>query len=190
MQYLKKGDGALASNTPTTGARSITAASASQPTQNVYFHYYKDDGTTKKALNVFHGLLSQLLKDHKHLRPQFNSQVQKQETDGYHPTSNTSRMKDLLIDLVAMLPQPTFTFLILDALDECLLEDRKYLFDLVAPPPPIRSVLLHTTIPRRRAVESWGEIAIVTKLSTMDLHFRPFSAWEISRIEVYPVLPY
>ena len=131
VQYLRDGD--FTSNTPTSGTLSIAASapSASQPRRNVYFHYCKDDGTTNKALNVFHSLLSQLLKDHEHLRPHFNSQVQKQDKSGHKPLSNPSRMKDLLIDLVAMLPQPTFTFLVIDALDECLLEDRRYMFDFL-----------------------------------------------------------
>ena len=129
VQYLRDGD--VASNTPTANTPSITSPSASQPRRNVYFHYCKDDGTTNKALNVFHGLVSQLLKDHKHLRPHFDSRVQEQEESGHKPLSNPSRMKDLLIDLVTMLPQPTFTFLIIDALDECLLDDRGFLFDFL-----------------------------------------------------------
>ena len=129
VQYLKSGGGDVASNTPTTDTLSVTAPSALQPRRNVYFHYCKDDGTTNKALNVFNGLASQLLKDHKDLRAYFDNRAQKQETDGYHPTSNPSRVKDLLIDLVGMLPPPMF--LIIDALDECLPNDRRVLLDFL-----------------------------------------------------------
>ena len=129
VQYLKGGDGAFASNTLTTGTRSTTAASASQPRRNVYVYYCKDDGTANKPLNVFRSLLSQLLKDHNHLCWHFNSRVRKQEKDGYHPTSNPLLLKDLLTDLVAMLPQPTF--LIIDALDECVANDRIVLLEFL-----------------------------------------------------------
>ena len=61
----------------------------------------------------------------------FDIQVKKQEEGGYTPLSDASRMKDLLIDLVAMLPQPKFTFLIIDALDECLLKDRIVLLEFL-----------------------------------------------------------
>ena len=124
VEYLK--DGALASNTPTTVTGSTTAATASQPRRNVCSHYFKDNGTAKQALNAFRSLLSQLLKDHNHLH---DSWVREQEKNGRLPTSNPKRLKDLLIELVAMLPQPTF--LIIDALDECLLSDRRVLLDFL-----------------------------------------------------------
>ena len=139
MQYLRDGD--LASNNPTTGTRSITAASASQPRRNVYFYLCKDDGTAKddsaakddgtpkQALNAFRSLLSQLFKDHNHLCRRFNSVVREQEECGYRPTSDPKLLKDLLIELVAMLQQPTF--LIIDALDECLMRDRAILLDFL-----------------------------------------------------------
>ena len=129
VQYLKRGDGALAFNTPADTC-STAAASVSQPRRNVYFYYCKDDGSTNKALNVFCSLVSQLLKDHKDLCSHFDSQVEKQEKDRHHqPLSDLSCMKDLLIDLVAMLPSTTF--LIIDALDECLPIDRGFLFDFL-----------------------------------------------------------
>ena len=127
VQYLKSGDGAFASNTP--GTRSIAAASASQPHRNVYVYYCKEDGTANEACNVFRSLLSQLLKDHKHLCWHFNAWVREEEKDGGDPTFDTSRLSNLLITLVAMLPQPTF--LIIDALDECLLSDRRVLLDFL-----------------------------------------------------------
>ena len=124
VQYLRDGD--FASDTPTTGTRSITAASSSQPRQNVYSYYCKDDGTAGQALNAFRSLFSQLLKDHNHL---YDSWVREQEKKGHLPTSSPNRLKDLLIELVTMLPQPTF--LIIDALDECLLRDRRVLLDFL-----------------------------------------------------------
>ena len=127
VQCLRDSD--VASNTPTTDTLSITAPSASQPRRNIYFHYCKDDGTTNKALNVFHSLLSQLLKDHEHLRPKFDSDVQKLEKSGSKPLSDPSRMKWFLVYLVVELPPPTF--LIIDALDECLLDDRRVLLDFL-----------------------------------------------------------
>ena len=86
----------------------------------------KDDGTTKQALNAFRSLPSQLLKDQNH---QHDSWVREQKENGRLPTSNPKRLKDLLIELVAMLPQPTF--LIIDALDECLPSDRRVLLDFL-----------------------------------------------------------
>ena len=129
VQYLKHGDSALAFNTPT-GTCSTTAASASQSRRNVYFHHCKDDGTTNKATNVFCSLVAQLLKDHQDLCSHFDSQVQKLKKDGHpRPLSDPNCMKDLLIDLVTMLPPPTF--LIIDGLDECLPIGRKFLFDFM-----------------------------------------------------------
>ena len=96
--------------------------SAPQPRRNVYSYYCKDNGTANQALNAFRILLSQLLEDHKDLRPDFDSWVQEQKKHGKHPTSDPSRLKDLLIDLVAKLQEPTF--FIIDALDECLLSDQ------------------------------------------------------------------
>ena len=122
VQYLKSGKGPSASNTPTTGTPSITAASPSQqPRRNVYSHYCKDDGTTNKALNVFRNLLSQLLEDHSHLCLHFNSRM-KEQADLGNPPGSAKCLKDLLINLVAMLEQPTF--IIIDALDECHPRDR------------------------------------------------------------------
>ena len=95
-----------------------------QPGRNVYSYYFKDDGTTDQALNAFRSLLSQLREDHNHLYLDWMQEHKKQG-----PPSNPSRLKDLLIDLVAMLPQPTF--LIIDALDECLLGDRRVLLDFL-----------------------------------------------------------
>ena len=133
VRYLKSGAGASASKTLTTGTRSIAAASASQPRRNVYVYYCKDDGTANKALHVFRSLLSQLLKDHKNLRWHFDTWVREQEEDGGDPTFDPSCLSDLLISLVAMLPQPTF--LIIDALDECLLNDRRVLLDFLEQVP-------------------------------------------------------
>ena len=123
VRCLKSGDGTFGSNIPTAGTRS------SQPHRNVYVYYCKDDGTANKALNVFRSLLSQLLKDRKHLRWHFDTWVREQEEDGGDPTFDPSCLSDLLIALVAMLPQPTF--LIIDALDECLLSDRRVLLDFL-----------------------------------------------------------
>ena len=127
VQYLR--DGTSASSTPTTGIRSMTAASASQSGRNVYVYYCKDDGTAKQALNALRSLLSQLLRDHKNLRWHFHTWVQEQEEARRDPTFNPSCLSNLLITLVAMLPQPTF--LIIDALDECLLSDRRVLLDVL-----------------------------------------------------------
>ena len=127
VQYLKSGgDGAFAPNTPTTN----TLSSESQShRRNVYSYYCKDSRNVNQALNAFRVLLSQLLEDHEDLCLHFNSQVQEQKKQGHHPTSDPSCLKDLLIDLVAKLQQPTF--FIIDALDECLLSDRGVLFDFL-----------------------------------------------------------
>ena len=127
VQYLKNGgDGAFASNIPTTH----TLSSESQPHhRNVYFYYCRDNRNAEQALNAFRVLLSQLLKDHEDLCLHFNSRVQEQEKQGHNPTSNPSRLKDLLIDLVAKLQQPTF--FIIDALDECFPSDRGDLLDFL-----------------------------------------------------------
>ena len=121
VEFLR--DGAFASNTPT-GTGSTTAASVPQPGRNVYSYYFKDDGTTDQALNAFRSLLSQLREDHDQLYLDWMREQKK-----HSPPSNPSRLKDLLIDLVAMLPQPTF--LVIDALDECLLGDRRVLLDFL-----------------------------------------------------------
>ena len=129
-QYLKNGNGAFASNTPATDTGSIIAGSASQPGPNVYVYYCKDDGTAKQAPNALRSLLSQLLKNHEHLRSHFNTWVREQEKkDGGDPTLDPSCLSDLLIDLVAKLQQPTF--FIIDALDECSLRDRGVLLDFL-----------------------------------------------------------
>ena len=116
VQYLKSGDGASASNTPT--------GSESQSRRNVYSYYCKDDGTAKQALNALRSLLSQLREDYNHL---YLDWMRGQKQHG--PTSNPSRLKDMLIDLVAILPQPTF--FIIDALDEYPLRERKVLLDFL-----------------------------------------------------------
>ena len=170
VQYLKSGDGAFTSNTPTTGTRSITAASASQPRRNVYFYYCKDDGTTNKALNAFHGLLSQLLEDHNHLCWHFNSRVRKQEKYGHHTTSNPSRLKDLLIDLVAMLPQPTF--LIIDALDECPPDERRVLLDFLEQVPG-RTTSTRVLTSARASHLDWSE-EVSPKTAV------PICSWELT----------
>ena len=142
MQYLKSGKGAFASNTPTTGTCSIPAASsASQPRQNVYSYYCKDNGSANQALNAFRSLLSQLLKDHTDLCPDFDSQVQEQKKHGHRPTSNPKLLKDLLIDLVVRLQQPTF--FIIDALDECSPNDRSVLLEFLE---QVCSLTTHTRV--------------------------------------------
>ena len=127
VQYLKSsGDGAFGSNTPTTD----TLSSESQPHhRNVYSYYCKDSRNVNQALNAFRVLLSQLLGDHKDLCLHFNRWVQEQKKQGHRPTSDPSCLKDLLIDLVAKLQQPTF--IIIDALDECFLSDRGVLLDFL-----------------------------------------------------------
>ena len=130
VQYLKNYNGAFASNTPAIGTGLITADSASQPGPNVYVYYCKDDGTAEQALNVFRSLLSQLLKDHKHLYSHSNKWVWDQEKKGGgDPIFDPSCLSDLLIELVAMLQQPTF--FIIDALDECSPRDRGVLLDFL-----------------------------------------------------------
>ena len=74
-----------------------------------------------QALYAFCSLLSQLLEDREDLRLQFNGRVQERQKYGRHPTSDPSRLKELLIDLVAKLQEPTF--IIIDALDECCPRD-------------------------------------------------------------------
>ena len=128
VQGLKSGDSAFASNTPTAGTSSTTAASASQPSRNVYSYFCKRDDTDGQALNAFRSLLSQLLEDYTSLRGHFIHRVKKQNGDESPPAS-PKLLTDLLLELVAKLRWPTF--FIIDALDECSLNDRSDLLDFL-----------------------------------------------------------
>ena len=129
VQYLKSGGGGtFASNTPTTDT--LSSSESQRHHRNVYAYYCKDNRNVDQALNAFRVLLSQLLEDHEHLCLHFNSRVQEQKKGaGHRPTSDPSCLKDLLIDLVAKLQQPTF--FIIDALDECIPSDRGVLLDFL-----------------------------------------------------------